>query len=251
MYFWCLVKKTSTAYPLTSIALVPSLPHTHFVALSLTNTQPTFPYDFPQALGTECKSRQNSFSSTIHLSTGLLGRKKEERERVSINHLTPGYIYAHSNEFNKESSPWSNILSGTSSLSPSSTPPSSLPPSLPSLIPQETSDCEVAEDASARARKGREREKTSRDTRRRLSLTAKIIPWARDLENFISLFIIKLLNLNLTQSFSCWSPSWGFLQRLLSPTYYRDQNPSSTSAAKCGSPYSIIFFLTIHSMRRW
>lgn len=134
MYFWCLVKKTSTAYPLTSIALVPSLPHTHFVALSLTNTQPTFPYDFPQALGTECKSRQNSFSSTIHLSTGLLGRKKEERERVSINHLTPGYIYAHSNEFNKESSPWSNILSGTSSLSPSSTPPSSLPPSPPSSL---------------------------------------------------------------------------------------------------------------------
>ena len=41
------------------------------------------------------------------------------------------------------------------------------------------------------------------DTRCRLS--AKIIPWARDLENFISLFIIKLLNLNLTQSFSCRS----------------------------------------------
>lgn len=61
--------------------------------------------DSPQALGAECKSRRNSSSSTIHLSTGLLGRKKEERERVSINHLTPGYIYAHSIEFNKESSP--------------------------------------------------------------------------------------------------------------------------------------------------
>lgn len=29
----------------------------------------------------------------------------EEREHVSINHQTPGYIYAHGNEFNKESSP--------------------------------------------------------------------------------------------------------------------------------------------------
>lgn len=110
---------------------LPNFYHSKFTALSAhthTHTE-LLSYDFPQALGTECKSRQNSSGSTIHLSTGLLGRKKEERERVSINHLTPGYIYAHSNEFNKESSPWSNILSGTSSLSPSSTPSSFYPPS--------------------------------------------------------------------------------------------------------------------------
>lgn len=113
-------------------ALSSNLHHSHSkFCVSLSLTLGPFPYDFPQALGAECKSRQNSFSSTIHLSTGLLGRKKEERERVSINHLTPGYIYAHSNEFNKESSPWSKILSGTSSLSPSSTPQ---PPS-PRLTP--------------------------------------------------------------------------------------------------------------------
>lgn len=122
-------------------------------SLHLSNTQFPSPTISPQAVGSECKSRQNSFSSTIHLSTGLLGRKKQERERVSINHLTPGYIYALSNEFNKESSPWSNILSGTSSLSPSSTlplPPSLLSSSPPRLfIPREASDCEVGEDASA------------------------------------------------------------------------------------------------------
>lgn len=138
--------------------------------LRRSDTLSSFLYDFPQAAGTECKSRQNSSSSTIHLSTGLLGRKKEERERVSINHLTPGYIYAHSNEFNKESSPWSNILSGTSSLSPSSTPSSLYYPPLHHrhhfllLIPQEASDCEVAEDASVGSAQT-EKKKTGLDTR--------------------------------------------------------------------------------------
>lgn len=75
----------------------------------------------PQAL---CVNQdKKSFSLPIHSSTGLLGRERKERERVSINHTTPGDIYAHSNAFNKESSPWSNILSGTSSLSPSFTLP--------------------------------------------------------------------------------------------------------------------------------
>lgn len=94
-----LVNKIST--PSNSLSMCVCLSHT----LRRSDTLSSFLYDFPQAAGTECKSRQNSSSSTIHLSTGLLGRKKEERERVSINHLTPGYIYAHSNEFNKESSP--------------------------------------------------------------------------------------------------------------------------------------------------
>lgn len=188
---------------------------------------------------TERKSRQNSFSSTIHLSTGLLSSKKEEREHVSINHQTPGYIYARSNEFNKESSPWSNILSGTSSPSPSSTNPP--PPPCPSggfwlwsarkMLQLQHTD----------------REKTGRDTRCRLS--AKIIPWARDLENFISLFIIKLLNLNLTQSFSYCSRAgascsayWAWLItgiRIHPPL----QQPS------VGHPIQLFF--AIHGVRRW
>lgn len=159
-----LVNKIST--PSNSLSMCVCLSHT----LRRSDTLSSFLYDFPQAAGTECKSRQNSSSSTIHLSTGLLGRKKEERERVSINHLTPGYIYAHSNEFNKESSPWSNILSGTSSLSPSSTPSSLYYPPLHHrhhfllLIPQEASDCEVAEDASVGSAQT-EKKKTGLDTR--------------------------------------------------------------------------------------
>lgn len=202
---------------LLSITLIPTLLHTLSFSLSHTDTgthsltHNPFLHNFPQALGTECKSRLNSSSSTIHLSTGLLGRKKEESEHVSINHLTPGYIYAHSNEFNKESSPWSNILSGTSSLSPSPIPPPP-PRSIPhpfsppsSYRPPILSSSSLRRLLIVKWQKMLEQRTDGQREDTRCRLSAKIIPWARDLENFISLFIIKLLNLNLTQSFSCWS----------------------------------------------
>lgn len=148
----------------------------------------------------------------------------------------PGCIYAHSNEFNEESSPWSNILSGTSSLSPSPAPASLhlTSSSLTRLLIVKWQRMLQFKRADLR---DRERERTGKKDSPESPATVwelQITLWDRGLENFISLFIIKLLNLNLTVPFSCW----GLPAALIEP--YLLRGSESIFHFNCGSPYSII-----------